>query len=210
MDGVIVDSEPLHHLAYQQHFKELDINVSPEMYSSFTGNSTKNIYQRLIGHYELTGKAEDYVLRKRNLFDIAFDEAQNLTLLPGVESLIKDLHANGIQLILASSSAHVTIQRIFTRFNLTPYFSHIVSGEDFPNSKPDPAIFNKAAELSGHPKNNCIVIEDSTNGIKAANAAGIFCIGYNGQNANNQDYRTADLVIYDFSELNVEKIKNIK
>lgn len=209
MDGVIVDSEPIHHLAYQQHFAELDINVSPEMYSTFTGNSTKNIYQRLIKHFELNGNAEDYVLRKRNLFDVAFDADENLSLLPGVEDLIKELHTNGVQLILASSSAHVTINKIFAKFNLSPYFSHIVSGEDFPNSKPDPAIFNKAAELSGHDKSSCIVIEDSTNGIKAANAAGIFCVGYNGQNANNQDYSTADLVIYDFLELSVEKIQSL-
>ena len=44
MDGVIVDTEPVHHYAYNQHFKQLSIDISPEMYASFTGGSTKNIY----------------------------------------------------------------------------------------------------------------------------------------------------------------------
>ena len=47
MDGVIVDTEPVHHYAYQQHFAELQIEVSQEVYASFTGNSTKNIYEKL-------------------------------------------------------------------------------------------------------------------------------------------------------------------
>ena len=47
MDGVIVDTEPVHHYAYNQHFKLLNIEVNAEMYASFTGNSTKNIFERL-------------------------------------------------------------------------------------------------------------------------------------------------------------------
>jgi beta-phosphoglucomutase-like phosphatase (HAD superfamily) len=110
---------------------------------------------------------------------------------------------------LASSSAKVTIERIFNRFNLHQYFTHIVSGEDFPQSKPNPAIFNHAAFLSQTPKGNCIVIEDSTNGIKAANAAGIFCIGYNSVNSKMQDLSTADMVIQHFETLSFDRIRNI-
>ena len=47
MDGVIVDTEPVHNYAYYQHFKELGIEVSAEMYASFTGNSTKNVFQKI-------------------------------------------------------------------------------------------------------------------------------------------------------------------
>jgi len=114
-----------------------------------------------------------------------------------------------MQLVLASSSAHVTIERIFTRFNLHHYFTHIVSGEDFPKSKPHPAIFLKAAKLSSTPVENCIVIEDSTNGIIAAKAAGIYCIGYNSINTKLQDYSLADNVINNFNELSFDSISRI-
>lgn len=209
MDGVIVDTEPVHHYAYHQHFKALDIAISNEMYATFTGNSTKNIYERLKENFNLADDVEKLVNTKRDLFNDAFDKKEDLYLLDGVENLIKDLHNNGIQLVLASSSAYVTIERIFKRFKLHQYFTHIVSGEDFPKSKPHPAIFEKAAELSGTPKENCIVIEDSTNGIKAAKAAGIYCIGYNSVNSKLQDLSLADEVIQHFDELNFEKIRNI-
>ena len=209
MDGVIVDTEPVHHFAYYQHFKELNIEVSDEMYRSFTGNSTRNIFQKLKAQFNLQGDVEDLILRKRHLFNEAFDLKEDLYLIEGVEELIKDLHANGIQLIVASSASKVTINRVFTRFNLHQYFTHIVSGEDFPKSKPHPAIFEHAASLSIAPKENCIVIEDSTNGIQAAVSAGIFCVGYNSFHSKNQDLSKANVVIQHFNELNFEKVRDL-
>ena len=209
MDGVIVDTEPVHHYAYNQHFEQLNIEVTPEMYASFTGNSTKNIFERLKIQFNLAEDIATLVETKRNLFNDAFDNKEDLYLLDGVEDLIKDLYDNGMQLVLASSSAIVTINRIFNRFELHKYFTHIVSGEDFPKSKPHPAIFLRAAELANTPVENCIVIEDSTNGIMAANAAGIFCVGYDSFHSKLQDYSLANMVISDFRELNFNKIKNL-
>ncbi|WP_445714065.1 HAD family hydrolase [Flavobacterium sp.] len=209
MDGVIVDTEPVHYYAYHKHFKELNINVTDEMYTSFTGNSTRNIFQKLKEQFNLSENVEDLVLRKRHLFNDAFDSKEDLYLIEGVEDLIKDLYANGIQLIVASSASHVTINRVFTRFNLHQYFTHIVSGEDFPKSKPHPAIFLHAASLSIAPKENCIVIEDSTNGIQAAVSAEIFCVGYNSLHSKNQDLSKANVVVQHFNELNFEKVSNL-
>jgi HAD superfamily hydrolase (TIGR01509 family) len=209
MDGVIVDTEPVHHFAYYQHFNELNIEVSDEMYRSFTGNSTRNIFQKLKAQFDLQEDVEDLILRKRHLFNEAFDLKEDLYLIDGVEDLIKDLHANGIQLIVASSASKVTINRVFTRFNLHQYFTHIVSGEDFPKSKPHPAIFEHAASLSVAPKENCIVIEDSTNGIQAAVSAGIFCVGYDSFHSKDQDLSKANIIIRLFNELNFEKVRDL-
>lgn len=210
MDGVIVDTEPVHHYAYNQHFQQLGITITPEIYASFTGNSTKNIFERLKAEFNLTDEVQDLVATKRNLFNEAFDRKEDLFLLDGVEDLIKELYTNGMQLVLASSSAKVTINRVFNRFGLHQYFSHIVSGEDFPKSKPHPAIFEHAAFISETPIQNCIVIEDSTNGIKAAKAAGIYCVGYDSFHSKMQDYSLADKVITDFKELSFDTIVNLK
>jgi len=203
MDGVIVDTEPVHHYAYHEHFKELNIDVTPEMYASYTGNSTRNIFQKLKEHFDLQEDVEDLILRKRHLFNEAFDTKEDLFLIEGVEDLIKDLHTNGIQLILASSASKTTIERVFNRFDLHQYFTHKVSGEDFPKSKPHPAIFEHAASLSVAPKERCIVIEDSTNGIQAAVSAGIYCVGYRSKNSKDQNYDLANIVINHFSELKI-------
>jgi HAD superfamily hydrolase (TIGR01509 family) len=209
MDGVIVDTEPVHRYAYFQHFEELKIPVTEEMFTSFTGNSTRNVFQILKERFQLEEEVEDLIQRKRTIFNDAFDTAAALELLEGVEELIKELHQNGIQLILASSASKVTIDRVFRRFKLHDYFTHIVSGEDFPKSKPHPAIFEHAVTLSIAPKENCIVIEDSTNGVKAAKAAGIFCVGYNSIHSEAQDLSLADVVINHFNELGFEKVINI-
>jgi len=209
MDGVIVDTEPVHHYAYNEHFKQLNITITPEIYASFTGNSTKNIFERLKAQFNLEDDVATLVETKRNLFNDAFDSKEDLYLLEGVEDLIKDLYANGMQLVLASSSAYVTINRIFDRFDLHKYFSHIVSGEDFPKSKPHPAIFQHAAFLAQTPVENCIVIEDSTNGILAAKAAGIYCVGYDSFHSKMQDYSKADKIITNFNELNYNNILTI-
>lgn len=209
MDGVIVDTEPVHHYAYHEHFKELNIEVTAEMYATYTGNSTRNIFQKLKEQFQLQEDVENLILRKRHLFNEAFDTKEDLFLIEGVEDLIKDLHQNRIQLILASSASKTTIERVFNRFNLHQYFTHKVSGEDFPKSKPHPAIFEHAASLSVAPKECCIVIEDSTNGIQASVSAGIFCVGYNSFHSKDQDLSKANTIIQHFNELNFEKVRDL-
>lgn len=209
MDGVIVDTEPVHRYAYFKHFEELNIIVSEEMYTSFTGFSTRNTFQKLKDIFVIEHEVEDLIKRKRNIFNDAFDSKEDLELLDGVENLIRELHQNGMQLILASSASKVTIERVFNRFKLHDYFTHLVSGEDFPKSKPHPAIFVHAASLSISSKESCIVIEDSTNGIKAAKAAGILCVGYNSIHSEAQDLSEADFIINHFNELNFKKVRNI-
>ena len=209
MDGVIVDTEPVHRYAYFKQFDELNISVTEDMYTSFTGFSTRNTFQKLKEVFVIEQEVEDLIQRKRNIFNDAFDSKADLELLQGVENLIKELHQNGMQLILASSASKVTIERVFSRFKLHEYFTHVVSGEDFPKSKPHPAIFEHAASLSIAPKENCIVIEDSTNGIKAAKAAGILCVGYNSIHSESQDLSEADFVINHFNELGFDVVRNI-
>lgn len=206
MDGVIVDTEPVHRYAYFQHFDELNIKVSDELFTSFTGSSTRNVFQNLKLMFNIDQEVEDLIQRKRTIFNDAFDNKADLELLEGVEKLIKEFHEKGMQLILASSASKVTIERVFGRFKLHDYFTHIVSGEDFARSKPDPAIFVHAASLSIAPKSNCIIIEDSTNGVKAAKAAGIYCVGYNSVHSKLQDLTEADVIINHFDVLNFEKV----
>jgi beta-phosphoglucomutase len=209
MDGVIIDTEPIHHHAFFTQFAELGITVSDELYASFLGSSTRNVFQRLKQEFDLPQEVAALLLRKRELFNQAFDEDASLDLLPGVRALIEDLQAHGVQMVLASSASKATIGRVFNRFGLAPYFTHTVSGEDFVQSKPHPAIFLHAAELAETPVAECIVIEDSANGVAAAKAAGIYCVGYASPHSAGQDLQLADHVIQDFSELSAARITAI-
>jgi len=78
MDGVIVDTEPVHHYAYYQLFNQLNISVPAAVYQTFTGNSTKNIFERLKSTYNLEEDVGTLVERKRTLFNEAFDHKEDL------------------------------------------------------------------------------------------------------------------------------------
>ncbi|MGJ8666984.1 MAG: HAD family hydrolase [Patiriisocius sp.] len=206
MDGVIVDTEPLHKKAYYKMFDEVGIDVSQTIYESFTGQSTLNICKRLVDDFKISEAPETLVAIKRKHFKYLFENDESLALLDGVEDLIKEYFENGLQLVLASSASMPNINRIFERFDLNQYFVAKLSGADLKESKPHPEIFEKAAEASGHKRAECFVIEDSTNGIKAAKGAGIFCVGYNSHHSKNQDYSKADLVIQNFEEIRFSEI----
>lgn len=207
MDGVIVDTEPLHRKAYFLMFKDMNIAVSEALYTSFTGQSTINICRKLVVQFQLTETPEALVACKRKHFKYLFENDTSLQLLDGVLDLIKDYYNNEVTLVLASSASMPNIDSIFDRFDLNKYFVAKLSGADLKESKPHPEIFMKAAEASGHPKEHCIVIEDSSNGIKAANDAGIFVIGYDSKHSTDQDYSNADKVVSRFDEISFEKVK---
>ncbi len=201
MDGVIVDTEPLHRKAYFKTFDDLGIHVSEEFYASFTGNSTKKVCEKLIERFDLKESHEEITAIKRRYFKYLFDHDEEFDLIPGVLDLIKHYHENGVKLVLASSASNNTINWVFERFRLDPYFVGKISGADLKESKPNPEIFLKAAEIAGEPKENCMVIEDSTNGILAAHRAGIFCAAYKSPHSEKQDYTLANMVVEDYKEL---------
>lgn len=210
MDGVVVNTEPIGYHANQLLYKSLNINVPDDVYNTFIGNSDKNIIQKLKDLYPIALNHEELLEENDRYFFDAFDTNEELEMLPGVKNLIIDLYNNGMKLILASSASKRKIEKVFDRFDLHQYFDFKISGEDFEFSKPHPAIFQEAVMKSGFTKEECIVIEDSTNGIKAAKAAGIYCIGYTGEDTMGQDTSLADRIITDFKELNFETIRNIK
>ncbi|TXD52583.1 MULTISPECIES: HAD family hydrolase [unclassified Polaribacter] len=201
MDGVIIDSEEIHKKAYYETFSAIGVAVSDVLYKSLTGSSTINAFQKLVAHFKLDLNPEELVLEKRKRYVNFFENDPTLHLVAGVKELIEHCYYKNLTLILASSSAMVNIDRVFNRFDLNTYFSAKISGADLTASKPHPEIFEKAAVLGNTPKENCIIIEDSDNGIQAANDAGIFVFGYRNPMAADQTLKNADYIIDDFSTI---------
>ncbi|MDA9324011.1 HAD family phosphatase [Flavobacteriaceae bacterium] len=209
MDGVIVNSEPLHHLAYKKMFEEFKLDVSNSLYESFTGQSTYSICEQLCEIFDLKVDANSLVLSKRKHFKIIFENDSSFEMIDGAMNLIKDYFENNLTLALASSASMTNIERIFKKFDLNKFFKAKISGADLKESKPNPEIFIKAAQLAGFKKEECIVIEDSTSGIAAAKSAQIYCVGYDSLNSKNQNYDKANLVINNFKEIQFDKISKL-
>lgn len=209
MDGVIINSEPLHYKAYHAMFDEVGINVSPELYDTLTGKSTINVCKGLKDRFGLSQSPEEMAAIKRRHFDIIFETDKTFDLIDGARTLIQNYFDNGLTLVLASSATRRTIDRIFERFDLNRYFKTKLSGAELKASKPHPEIFINAAEATGFGTKECLVIEDATNGIEAAKTAGIFCIAYDSEHSKNQDYSKADLVIKEFEDIHFDKVNTV-
>ena len=207
MDGVIINSEPLHRKSYYLMFEELNIDVPEDLYASFTGMATMPICEKICDFFSLNQSPETLVDTKRKYFSGLFEKGYKLNLIEGVLELIKHYYENGINLVLASSASMENIEMIFKKFDLNQYFQAKISGADLKESKPNPEIFIKATELSGNSK-DCVVIEDATNGI-IAKSAGLFVLLIMVM-IQSQDYSKADLVINNFENIYIEKLKTIK
>ena len=206
MDGVIVNSEPLHHLAYKKMFEEFQLDVSNSLYESFTGQSTHSICKQLCNIFNLNKDPNELVLSKRKHFKVIFERDSSFQMIDGAMNLIENYFNNDLTLVLASSASMTNIDRIFKKFDLNKFFKAKISGADLKESKPNPEIFVKAAQLAGFKKEECIVIEDSTSGIMASKSAGIYCVGYNSYNSKNQNYDNANLVVSNLNEIKFSKI----
>ncbi len=207
MDGVIVDTEPLHRKAYFKMFYDRNLEVSEAMYHGFTGQSTLKVCRQLCEHFQLAVDPQELVLHKRSKFQELFINDPDLALISGVKERIEEYYENGLTLVLASSASMGTINAVFERFNLNPYFKEKLSGADLKASKPHPEIFIKAVKAAEKEKHHCVVIEDSTNGILAAKAANIACVGYDSVNSKYQNYDLADKVINHFDEIALPELK---
>lgn len=203
MDGVIIDSEPIYMQVEQELFREVGLELSHEEHAKFVGRS--DLWKVLKETYNLNINIDE-IHRKENeryvdIINNSFDDDP----IEGVSELIKELHKNGIKLVLASSSEMENIELVLTKFRLLNYFDLRISGADLETSKPHPEIFEKAAEMAEVPTQNCLVIEDSANGVKAAKSANMKCIGFKNPNSGNQDLSFADWIIDSFKEFDLTK-----
>jgi beta-phosphoglucomutase len=200
MDGVLVDSEPLYTEVERANFRQLGLAVSEEEHKQFRGTATDRMWQVLREKYNMKQSVGELVEMTNRLVTPYFRSMDRIEPMPGIVALIKKLKKKGILLALASSSYSDVIDIILRKTGLKNFFDVVVDSQMAGSSKPDPDIFLLAAEKLGVSPDRCIVIEDSTNGIKAARDAGMFCIAYAGPGSELQDQSGADMVISRFKD----------
>lgn len=203
MDGVIIDSEPIYFQIEQELFHEMGLELTPEEHLNYVGRS--DLWETVSKKYDLDVDLNE-IHKKENsryleIISKSFDEGP----IDGIEELIRELASDDITLVLASSSKMKNIELVLTTFGLLKYFDLRISGADLATSKPHPEIFLKAAEMAGSVPRECLVIEDSNNGVKAAKAANMKCVGFKNPNSGNQDLSAADWIINSFDEFDFER-----
>ena len=208
MDGVIIDSEPTHQSIETQMFNELGLSLTEEEHLSFVGTSSQDMWTALKSRFDVKMTPVELLHLGRNLYWEALENGQ-VPLVEGVVDLIGQFHKKGYKLQVASSATRPTIHKVLEYFSLEHFFGYIIGGDDVKKSKPDPEIFYKAAGQSGSFPSQCLVIEDSANGTRAAKAAGMYCIGFINPGSGNQDLSVADVIVNKLSEIDVRKINEL-
>jgi beta-phosphoglucomutase family hydrolase len=207
MDGVIIDSEPVHYTVSHLYFKELRIQVDDEEYKTFVGTTDKEMFTRLKSRYGIEETvemlAETYQHKYMEYLRSSTDEKP----VAGILYLLEELKKAGYHIALASSASRINILAVLDMFGINEYFDVVVSGNEVKESKPAPDVFVKAAHSLGVKPEECVVIEDSTNGVKAAKAAGMKCMAYLNPNSGNQDLSLADIIVDIFNEKCLDWIK---
>ncbi|MDP4143379.1 MAG: HAD family phosphatase [Bacillota bacterium] len=199
-DGVIVNTESIHNKVFNNFCTEHGWTITKEEYEELMGMTSTEKFIRLKQRFDFKDNITALVDSFQYRYIDVIASSKELKPIEGVDILIKNLHKQGIKLAVASSATRKKIELVLDRFDLTKYFHATVSGYEVEKSKPAPDIFLKAAEKLVAAPEECIVIEDSANGVAAAKAANMYCIGY--QNPlEHQDLSKADIVIKHFSDL---------
>lgn len=204
MDGVIIDSEPIHYQLSKLYYRELGLNITDEEYNTFVGIGDKEIFTRLKEKYGLKQKVDELVNTYQQRYIEHLKSIKDGKPISGVDILIKDIHRRGLRLALGSSASRRSIEAVLKYFKLRKYFDVVVSGCEVERSKPFPDIYIEAAKKLTVDPSECIVIEDSSNGVRAAKHAGMKCIAYWNPNSGEQDLSQADRKIYSFEGLDFE------
>ncbi len=194
MDGVIIDSEPLHFESDRMVMREFGVELTDEDLNRFVGVANPQMWAELKDKYSINITIEE-LLERQHASKLKLLEERELETISGIDELISDLQKKGIAIALASSSSREFIELVLKKLGITECFQVIVSGDEVEKGKPEPDIFLKAAELLKVSPENCIVLEDSQHGVNAAKKAGMKCIGFINPNSGNQDLSKADKVV---------------
>jgi len=208
MDGVILDSEPIHYRVEKELLGRYDIDFQFEEHATFVGQTTRDLWDTLCVKYHLPEGPELLTVQDNDNY---LEEIRkgNHQPMPGVLELIKNIEKAGFKMVVASSAIHDHIKLVLDKFDLQKYFAGYVSGQDVSKTKPNPEIFLKAAELIDTDAKNCVVIEDAAHGVQAAKSAGMACIAFRNLNSGNQDLSKADAVVNAIGEIDLEMLASL-
>lgn len=175
MDGVLVDTEIKYMREEVKFFAEFGIEMQVEDLYHTAGSSYQGFCRMVKGRLASVGieLTEQEAWQKYKDWELAhpWDYAEVLN--PGVADTLAELRRRGVRVALASSSPREAIERALSQCGIAEYFEFIVSGKDFEESKPNPAIYLHAIERLGLPVEECCCVEDSVPGITAGKAAGL-------------------------------------
>ncbi len=190
MDGVIIDSEPVHREVEQQFFSDHAIPVTEKEHLGYLGMTSRGMFEVLASRHpeewNASGLTVDGTVQVEQQRYWEALTAGRVPFVPGAPELIRRLADDGLLVAVASSAPRRQILHVLERGELGECATCIRGAEDVTRGKPDPEIYLSAAACLGVKPEECCVVEDSPNGTRAAIAAGMRCIVFTGTHPGEQ------------------------
>lgn len=205
MDGVVIDNYKYHERAWRLFADKYDLKFDDFKKKVF-GGTNKDHLQTLFGKVLSKDELNEFANEKESLYRNLY--APYIKPINGLKEFLIALRLNEIPIALATSAPLKNVQFVLEKTKLESYFQVIIDATMVEKGKPDPEVFLKAADKLKIPANNCVVIEDSIHGIKAAKRAGMKVVAI-ATTLSANEIPDADLIINDFDGLDFEQLRKL-
>ena len=208
MDGVLVDTYHAHYKSWLAMAEPEGLSFTEAEFAPTFGRTSREI----IAYFWGDGRYDDAEIaaldEKKEAAFRRIIEA-DFPAIPGVSSLLEDLHAAGFALAVGSSGPPENVDLVLNRLGAGGLFQAVVTGMDVTRGKPDPQVFLIAAERLNVPPRRCAVVEDAPAGVAAANAAGMASIGLTSTGRTAESLSAAHLIVGSLAELSAELLRGL-
>ncbi len=210
MDGVLVDNSAAHLRAFMEFAARHSVPLTAEQFIPLFGRGNDEIMPAIVGRevvekYGLAALADEKEALYRQIY------ASEIHPIAGLTELLRDLCSRGIVCAVGSSGPRANVDFVLERCGIADCFTAVVSGDDVTHCKPDPEIYLSAAERLGLPASQCVVFEDSLNGIRSAEAAGMAVIAIT-TTCNRSELARQNgvrLVVDDYTSLTAQQVVDL-
>lgn len=206
MDGVIVDNYLFHKKAWKNFCDKYKLDFEKAFRSKVFGGTNRDHLETFFERSLSSEEVFMYETEKESMYrDLYRSHIQSV---PGLKDFLKELLNLNIPIALATSSPAVNVKFVLSSVNLTAFFKVILDASHVTMGKPDPEIYMKSSALLNMPPENCIVFEDSKNGITAAQAAGMKVVALTTTHPADE-LPEVDMVIENFKDLDTLQLRNL-
>ncbi len=214
MDGVLLDSEPLHYEAVRQILAEQGVDFPLEDYFRYLGTTLTSTWDDLCERYPITMSFAQFEARYNA--DVLQQYQAGAPLIAGARELVSQLREAGVPIAVASSSHRMWVEAALIGAGLRDDFDQTTAGDEVAMGKPSPEIYLKAAAKLGLDPAECIAVEDAPAGVESASAAGMKVVLVRSELTNDldlpSDWQVDDLTQFELTWLSdqcVEQSTNL-
>ena len=207
LDGVIVDSHPLHKQAWRAFLASMDKQVpESDLDFIFEGRRRRDILIHFLGKLS-DSEIQEYSERKDFFFQQSCADPEAVA---GTVEMIRKLKQAGLKIALATSASRNRARWTLQQLKIAEYFAVVITGDDVIESKPDPTIYRLAAQNLKIAPECLLAVEDSVCGVQSAKSAGLRCLGIgHGENVPRLIQAGTDRVVPNLVDLSIKELEEV-